>query len=96
MPAMPSSLLDPLWDQFSALLPARPEFDPSHPLGCHKRRIPDETAFRLVVEALVHGSGYERIAVDSCSDWTIHDRVKTWSALGLAHELHRLALGAYD
>lgn len=96
MPAMPSSLLDPLWDQFSALLPARPEFDPAHPLGCHKRRIPDETVFRLVVEALVHGSGYERIAIEGCSDWTIRDRVKTWSALGLAHELHRLALAAYD
>lgn len=96
MPAMPSSLLDPLWDQFSALLPARPEFDPNHPLGCHKRRIPDATVFRLVVEALVHGSGYERIAIEGCSDWTIRDRVKTWSALGLAHELHRLALAAYD
>jgi hypothetical protein len=52
--------------------------------------------FRLVVEALVHGSGYERIAVEGCSDWTIRNRVKTWSALGLAHELHRLALTAYD
>ena len=96
MPAMPSSLLDPLWSQFSTLLPERPEFDPDHPLGCHKRRIPDETVFRLVIEALVHGSGYERIAVRGCSDWTIRNRVKTWSALGLAHELHRLALAAYD
>ena len=96
MPAVPSSLFDPLWDQFSALLPERPEFDPNHPLGCHKRRIPDRIVFRLVVEALVHGSGYERIATEECSDWTIRDRVKTWSALGLAHELHRLALAAYD
>lgn len=96
MPAMPSSLLDPLWSQFSTLLPERPEFDPDHPLGCHKRRIPDETVFRLVIEALVHGSGYERIAVQGCSDWTIRNRVKTWSALGPAHELHRLALAAYD
>ena len=96
MPAMPSSLLDPLWSQFSTLLPERPEFDPDHPLGCHKRRIPDETVFRLVIEALVHGSGYERIAVRGCSDWTIRNRVKTWSALGPAHELHRLALAAYD
>jgi hypothetical protein len=93
---MPSSLLEPLWSRFSALLPERPEFDPDHPLGCHRRRIPDETVFRLVVEALVHGSGYERIAVRGCSDRTIRNRVKTWSALGLAHELHRLALAAYD
>ena len=86
----------PLWDQFSALLPDRPEFDPNHPLGCHKRRIPDRIVFRLVVEALVHGSGYERIAVEGCSDWTIRDRVKPWSALGLFQDLHRLALAAYD
>ncbi len=52
--------------------------------------------FRLVVEALVHGSGYERIAVEGCSDGTIRDRVKTWSARGLGHEPHRLALAAYD
>jgi hypothetical protein len=34
-------LLEPLWDQFAALLPDRPVYDPSHPLGCHKPRIPD-------------------------------------------------------
>ncbi|MGA5823785.1 IS5 family transposase [Kitasatospora sp. NPDC094028] len=96
MPAMPSSLLEPLWQQFSALLPKRPEFDPAHPLGCHRRRVPDETVFRLVVEALVHGSGYERVATTRCSDWTIRNRVKHWSALGLAQELHRIALAAYD
>jgi transposase len=96
VPAVPSSLFDPLWDQFSALLPERPEFDPSHPWGCHKRRIPDETVFRLVVEALVHGSGYERVATAGCSDWTIRDRVKEWTELGLSKKLHALALAAYD
>ena len=44
----------------------------------------------------MHGSGYERIAIEGCSDWTIRNRVKTWARLGLAHELHRLALAAYD
>jgi transposase len=96
VPAVPSSLFEPLWDQFSALLPQRPEFDPTHPLGCHKRRIPDKTVFRLVVEALVHGSGYERVATAECSDWTIRDRLKQWSRLGLAQELHRIALAGYD
>ena len=96
MPAVPSSLFEPLWDQFCVLLPQRPEFDPAHPLGCHKRRIPDKTVFRLVVEALVHGAGYERVATAACSDWTIRDRLKQWSELGLAHQLHRIALAAYD
>ena len=95
MPAVPSSLFEPIWDQFCVLLPARPEFDPTHPLGCHRRRIPDKTVF-LVVEALVHGSGYERVATAECSDWTIRDRLKQWSRLGLAAALHRIALAGYD
>jgi transposase len=96
VPAVPSSLFEPLWDQFSALLPQREEFDPTHPLGCHRRRIPDKTVFGLVVEALVHGSGYERVATAECSDWTIRDRLKQWSKLGLTHQLHRIALAGYD
>ena len=39
MPAIPSWLLEPLWDQFAALLPDRPVYHPAHPLGCHKPRI---------------------------------------------------------
>ncbi|MQS16498.1 hypothetical protein F7Q99_30970 [Streptomyces kaniharaensis] len=62
MPALPSCLLEPLWDQFAALLPTRPEFAVSHPLGCHRRRIPDRTVFEHAVLALVHGFGYERIS----------------------------------
>jgi len=37
-----------------------------------------------------------RIAVEGCSDWTIRNRVKTWSALGMGHELHRLALNLME
>lgn len=96
MPAVPSSLIEPLRSEFAALLPERPEFAPSHPLGCHRARVPDRTVFEHVVAALVHGSGYERIASPGCSDWTIHNRVKQWSALNLAKELHRIALLAFE
>ena len=44
----------------------RPEFDPTHPWGCHRRRIPDRVVFDHVIAALVHGSGYERIATPGC------------------------------
>ena len=60
--ALPSCLLEPLWDQFAALLPARGEFAADHPLGCHRRRIADRTVFEHVVLALVHGSRYERVS----------------------------------
>ncbi|SCF96833.1 Putative transposase of IS4/5 family [Streptomyces sp. Ncost-T10-10d] len=96
MPAVPSSLLEPLWVQFAALLPLRPEFDPTHPLGCHRRAVPDRDVFEAVVRKLVFGVGYERVAEPGCSDWVIRDRVKAWTALGLAQEVHRLALAAYE
>ncbi|MHA6761351.1 IS5 family transposase [Streptacidiphilus sp. PAMC 29251] len=96
MPALPSCLLEPLWDQFAALLPARGEFAADHPLGCHRRRVPDRTVFEHIVLALVHGSGYERIATPGCSDRTIRRRVKEWAGLGIAEQVHALAREAYD
>jgi len=45
VPAIPSWLLEPLWDQFAALLPDRPACHPAHPLGCRRRRIPDRIVF---------------------------------------------------
>jgi transposase len=96
VPALPVCLLDPLWEQFAALLPARPVVAPSHPLGCHRRRIPERVVFAHVIAALVHGSGYERIATPGCSDRTIRRRLREWAAAGLAEQLHTLALRAYD
>jgi hypothetical protein len=101
VPAVPSCLLEPIWVEFHALLnQARggepPEFDPAHPWGCHRRRIPDRVVFEHVIDALVHGSGYERIATGACSDRTIRRRLKQWAGLGLAERLHAVALAAYD
>lgn len=96
MPALPSSLLDPVWVEFAAHLPARPEFDPRHPLGCHRRRIPDRVVFEHLVEALVHGSGYERIATERCSDSTIRRRLRLWADAGIAHLVHAATLAAFD
>jgi hypothetical protein len=96
VPAIPSSLLEPVWVEFAALLPRRPEFHPDHPLGCHRRRIPDRVVFEHLVDALVHGSGYERIATVGCSDSTMRRRLKEWSGAGIAHKVHQVALAAYD
>jgi hypothetical protein len=71
-------------------------FDPTHPLGCHRRRIPSRTVFEHIIDALVHGSGYERIATTGCSDRTIRRRLKTWAKAGIAQRIHAIALAAYD
>ncbi len=96
MPAVPVSLFDPVWEQFAVLLPDRPAVAPSHPLGRHRRRVPDRVVFEHVVAALVHGSGYERIASPGCSDRTIRRRVHEWAGAGLAEALHALVLAQYN
>src|ERR671929_1180001 len=98
MPLLPASLIEPLWVEFAALIGAndRPEFSPSHPWGCHRRRVPDRVVFEHVIAALVHGTGYERIASPGCSDVTIRRRLKEWAAAGLGERVHALALQAYD
>jgi hypothetical protein len=74
VPVLPACLLEPLWVQFAALLPEHPVVSPSHPLGCHRRRIPDRLIFEHGIAALVHGSGYERIASPGGSDRSIRRR----------------------
>ena len=96
MPALPVSLIEPLWAQFAALLPVHPEVAPTHPLGCHRRRIPDRVVFEHVSAALVYGAGYERIASPGCSARTIRRRVHAWAEAGLMSHLHALVLAQYD
>ena len=101
MPVVPSCLLEPAWVEFRALLNEHrggepPEFAPGHPWGCHRRRVPDRVVSGHVIDALVHGSGYERIATPGCSDRTIWRRLAQWAGWGLAGELHAAALRAYD
>ena len=67
MPAIPSWLLEPLWDQFAALLPGRPVYDPAHPLGCHRPRIGDRIIFEKLIQVLRFGCSYEAIADCGCS-----------------------------
>ena len=93
MPALPSSILEPLWVQVSALLPAHPK---THPLGCHRPRIPDRIVFDKLIQILVFGCGYRRIADHTCSATTLRRRRDEWIALGLAEQLRRAALATYD
>ena len=93
MPALPSSILEPLWVQVAALLPTRQD---THPLGCHRPRIPDRIVFDKLIQILVFGCSYHRIADQTCSATTLRRRRDEWIALGVADQLHRLALAAYD
>ncbi len=93
MPALPPYLIEPIWQQFKALLPERKT---SHPLGCHRPRIPDRVVFEKLVQVLVFGCAYERIADEGCSATTLRDRRDEWIESGVMEKLRGMALDAYD
>jgi transposase len=93
VPAIPPYIIEPIWEHFEALLPER-EVD--HPLGCHRSRIPDRVVFDKLVQILVFGCAYRRIADDSCSATTLRDRRDEWIACGVIETLRQIALDAYD
>jgi transposase len=91
--AIPSSIIEPVWDQFAALLPAH-EVD--HPLGCHRPRIPNRLVFDKLVQVLVFGCAYQRIADSTCSATTLRRRRDEWITAGVVDALEALVLDAYD
>jgi hypothetical protein len=80
LPALEPYLIEPIFAQFSALLPDR---EVNHPLGCHRPRIPDRVVFEKLVQVLVFGCAYHRIADGTCSATTLRDRRDEWIELGV-------------
>jgi len=76
VPTLPPYIIEPIWDQFEALLPPR-KVD-VHPLGCHRHRVLDRLVFDKLVQVLVFGCAYERIADESCSATTVRRRHDEW------------------
>jgi transposase len=93
VPALSPYIIDPIWEQFEALLPER---DVDHPLGCHNPRIPDRVVFDKLVQVLVFGCAYERIADASCSATTLRRRRDEWIDAGVMERLRGMVLDAYD
>ena len=93
MPAMPPYIIEPVWEQFEALLP---EHQTDHLFGCHRPRIPDRVVFEKLVQVLVFGCAYWRIADEKCSATTLRRRRDEWIKMGLMDALEGIALAAYD
>ena len=89
MPAVPLSIIE----QFAELLPDRTE---THPLGCHNPRISDRVVFDKLVQILVFGCAYEKIADQSCSATTLRRRRDEWIDAGVIERLREIVLDGYD
>lgn len=66
MPALKPYLIEPIWEQLrrAFLLPERKT---NHPLGSHRLRISQRVVFEKLVQVLVFGCAYDRIADECCS-----------------------------
>ena len=73
-----------------------PEREVDHPLGCHRPRIPDRVVFEKLIQVLVFGCAYHRIADEECSVTTLRNRRDEWIELGVLEALREIALEAYD
>ena len=58
----------------------------------HSQRV----VFNKLVQVLVFGCAYRRIADDSCSATTLRERRDEWIACGVIEKLRQIALDAYD
>jgi hypothetical protein len=68
----------------------------THPLGWHRLRIADRVVFDMLIQVLVFGCGYRRIADITCSATTLRRRPDEWISAGVADQLRLLVLAAYD
>ena len=93
MPAIQPYIIEPIFQQFLALLPPK---STEHPLGCHRPRIPDRVVFEKLVQVLVFGCACWRIADETCSATTLRRRRDEWIEAGVMDELEEAAREAYD
>ncbi len=96
MRALDQEVKDAVWAAAEPLLPQRPD---SHPLGTHRRRVPDRVCFEGILVRLVTGCSWqtaERLLGCAVSDTTLRARRDEWIAAGIFEDLVDEALGAFD
>jgi len=92
VPALPPYLIEPIWQQFEALLPEHRTY---HPLGCHCSRIPERVLFEKLVRVLIFGCAYERNCRGILFGEHVASQVGEWIELGMLERLSEICLDAY-
>jgi putative transposase len=84
---------DRVWARMEPLLPA----PPSHPLGCHRPRVPDREAMNAILLVLRTGMQWNALnATGICSCSSAYRRFREWAEAGVFLEFWRYGLLAYD
>lgn len=96
MRAFDPEVVDTVWAAIQWLLPAHPE---THPLGCHRPRIPDRDCFEVMLVRLVTGCSWEdaeHLCGHKVSDTTARTRRDEWLKAGVFDAIAEEALRGYD
>ena len=96
MRALEAEVVDAIWTAVASLLPPP---DRSHPLGCHRPRVPDRLCFRGILIRLVTGASWvdiEAILEHRVSDTTLRARRDEWIDAGVFESLKTEALAGFD
>src|SRR5690348_72289 len=84
---------DALWEKVQPLLPP----GKSHPLGCHRRRVPDRAAMDAIFFVLRTGCQWNALnQTGICSSSAAHRRFQEWVNAGVFELLWRESLLDYD
>ena len=84
---------DWLWAKIAPLLP----LPPPHPLGTHRRRIPDRQVMNAILLVLRTGMQWNALrATGICNSSSAHRRFQEWERAGVFHEIWRQGLLDYD
>ena len=92
---MDPRVAEAVWKAIEGHLPPRPP--ETHPLGCHRLRIPDRDCFDGILARLVTGCSWD-VAARLCraSETTLRGRRTEWLAAGVFDKLVEEAISGYD
>ena len=96
MRALDPEVVEAVWATIEPLIPRPAD---THPLGCHRRRVPDRLCFWGILVRLVTGASWvtvEAILERRVSDTTLRTRRDHWIGAGIFERLRDHALHAYD
>ncbi len=96
MRALDPEVGDVIWAAVKPLIPAPPR---THPLGCHRHRVPDRDCFDVMLVRLATGCSWEdaeRLCGCKVSDTTVRARRDEWIKAGVFDHLVKEALHGFD
>lgn len=94
MYALDPAVHEPLFKTIVDLIPP----PPPHPLGCHRRRVPDSVCFWAIMLRLVSGLSWtsiEKFTPVPVSDTTLRARRDEWIRAGVFSQIFNQAIAGY-